>query len=154
LERRLSWAASASILGMIALVLAPSLAAWMGATQYKAPIQAFASILLAMLPAALAAFSGIRADADLVRLTERSAWSAAYLSKLKRAMEGQAATFDKYEEFAKKAASFMAAELLEWHLVLESRRARLSRRRAFRHGLLKRIARRIGLGKLPDTAAK
>jgi hypothetical protein len=154
LERRLSWAASASILGMIALVLAPSLAAWMGATQYRAPIQAFASILLAMLPAALAAFSGIRADADLVRLTERSAWSAAYLSKLKRAMEGQAASFDKYEEFAKKAASFMAAELLEWHMVLESRQARLSRRRAFRHGWLKRITRSIGLGKLLDTPAK
>ena len=150
LERRLSWAASASILGIIALVLAPSLATWIGAAQYEAPIKAFASILLAMLPAALAAFSGIRADADLVRLTERSAWSAAYLSKLKRAMVGQAATFDKYEEFAKKTASFMAAELLEWHMVLESRRARLSRRRAFRYGLFKRIARSIGLGKLLD----
>jgi hypothetical protein len=36
-----------------------------------------------MLPAALAALNGIRADADLVRLTERSAWSAAYLASYK-----------------------------------------------------------------------
>jgi hypothetical protein len=90
------------------------------------------------------------ADADLVRLMVRSAWSAAYLSKLKRAMEGQAATFDKYQEFATKTASFRAAELLEWHMVLESRRARLSRRRAFRYGLFKRVTSSIGLGKLLD----
>jgi hypothetical protein len=146
LERRLSLAAAVSIVGIIAVVLAPNLAIWMGAGKYQAPIRAFAGILLAMLPAALAAFNGIRADADLIRLTERSAWSSAYLSKLKRAMARQAPTFDKYEEFAKKTASFLAAELLEWHMVLESRRIRLSRRRAFRNGLLRRLARRMGAG--------
>lgn len=133
LERRLSWATNISVLGIIALVSVPTLAIWMGATHFEASIRAFASILLAMLPAAIAAFNGIRADADLVRLSERSAWSSAYLLKLKRAMARQAPTFDKYEEFAKKAASFMAAELLEWHMVLESCRARLSRRRAFKN---------------------
>jgi hypothetical protein len=143
LERRLSLAANVSVLGIVAIVLAPSLAIWMGAARYEAPIRAFASILLAMLPAALAAFNGIRADADLIRLTERSAWSSAYLSKLKRAMARQAPTFDKYEEFARKTAWFLAAELLEWHMVLESRRTRLSRRRAFRSGLLRRLTRRV-----------
>jgi hypothetical protein len=143
LERRLSLAANISVLGIVAIVLAPSLAIWMGAARYEAPIRAFASILLAMLPAALAAFNGIRADADLIRLTERSAWSSAYLSKLKRAMARQAPTFDKYEEFARKTASFLAAELLEWHMVLESRRTRLSRRRAFRSGPLRRLFRRV-----------
>jgi hypothetical protein len=146
LERRLSWAANISVLGIVMIVLAPSLAIWMGAAKYEAPIRAFAGILLAMLPAALAAFNGIRADADLIRLTERSAWSSAYLSKLKRAMARQAPTFDKYEEFAKKTASFLAAELLEWHMVLESRRTRLSRRRAFRNGWLRRVAKRVGFG--------
>jgi hypothetical protein len=146
LERRLSWAANISVLGIVIIVLAPSLAIWMGAAKYEAPIRAFAGILLAMLPAALAAFNGIRADADLIRLTERSAWSSAYLSKLKRAMARQAPTFDKYEEFAKKTASFLAAELLEWHMVLESRRTRLSRRRAFRNKLLRRVAKRMGYG--------
>jgi hypothetical protein len=143
LERRLSLAANVSVLGIVAIVLAPSLAIWMGAARYEAPIRAFASILLAMLPAALAAFNGIRADADLIRLTERSAWSSAYLSKLKRAMARQAPTFDKYEEFARKTAWFLAAELLEWHMVFESRRTRLSRRRAFRSGLLRRLTRRV-----------
>ena len=146
LERRLSWAANISVLGMVMIVLAPSVAIWVGAAKYEAPIRAFAGILLAVLPAALAAFNGIRADADLIRLTERSAWSSAYLSKLKRAMARQAPSFDKYEEFAKKTASFLAAELLEWHMVLESRRSRLSRRRAFRNGLLRRVAKRIGFG--------
>jgi hypothetical protein len=144
LERRLSWAANISILGIVMIVLAPSVAIWMGAAKYEASIRAFAGILLAMLPAALAAFNGIRADADLIRLTERSAWSSAYLSKLRRAMARQAPTFDKYEESAKKTASFLAAELLEWHMVLESRRTRLSRRRAFRNGLFRRVVKRVG----------
>jgi hypothetical protein len=146
LERRLSWAANVAVLGIVVLVLALGLAGWIDAAHYQASIRPFASILLAMLPAALAACNGIRADADLIRLTERSAWSWAYLSKLKRAMARQAQSFDKYEEFAKKTAAFLAAELLEWHMVLESRRARLSRRRAFRYGLLKRVTRQLKLG--------
>jgi hypothetical protein len=86
--------------------------------------QLIASLVLFALPAVTSAFNGLRAEADLVRLAERSAAAAIALARLRRAMDAAAPTYDRIAIAAMRAASIMAAELSDWRFVLERRRAR------------------------------
>lgn len=127
LEQRLAriarWAllattAVAALLGVVALVEWP-----------LDPWRPLASLLLFALPAVTSAFAGVRADADLVRLTERSAAAAAALARLRRVIGAAAPTYDRIAVAAMRAAAIMAAELSDWRFVLERRRARARRPR-------------------------
>jgi hypothetical protein len=86
--------------------------------------QLIASLILFALPAVTGAFNGLRAEADLVRLAERSAAAAIALARLRRAIDAAAPTYDRIAVAAMRAASIMAAELTDWRFVLERRRAR------------------------------
>ena len=70
-----------------------------------------------------------RAEADLVRLTERSAAAAIALARLRRVIGAAAPTYDRIAVAALRAAAIMAAELSDWRFVLERRRARARRPR-------------------------
>jgi hypothetical protein len=71
-----------------------------------------------------AAFNGIRAAADLVRLAERSAAMAAALTRLRRVILSTPMNYDRLEVAAVRVAKIMGDELGEWRFVLESRRVR------------------------------
>jgi hypothetical protein len=136
LDRNLSLAATCSIVGIIAVSVLPKLSTLVGLAAPPFVAKSLLSVILAALPAMIAAFAGLRADTDLVRLLERSAWASAYLGKLRRLISQAARTYDEYAEFAHRTARVLAAELYEWQAVLESRRLRLSRRRAFQRHLV------------------
>ena len=130
LEQRLAgvaqwslWAttAMAALVGIVALVEWP-----------LDPWRPLASLLLFALPAVTSAFAGVRAEADLVRLAERSAAAAVALARLRRVIGAAEPTYDRIAVAAMRAAAIMAAELSDWRFVLERRRAR---------------ARRVALGK-------
>jgi hypothetical protein len=89
--------------------------------------QLIASLILFALPAATSAFNGVRAEADLVRLAERSGAAAVALARLRRAIDAAAPTYDRIAVAAMRAAAIMAAELSDWRFVLERRRARSRR---------------------------
>jgi hypothetical protein len=141
LERRLALAANAALGTVVALGGALAAAAYLGGGLDSVSWRPAANILLAALPAAMTAFNGIRADSDLVRLVERSAITAAALARLSRATRGSAMTYDRLTGAAIHAVSIMASERAEWRFVLESRRARTSRRRAIRRSRFKRLRR-------------
>jgi hypothetical protein len=86
-----------------------------------------ALLLLFALPAVTSAFAGVRAEADLVRLAERSAAAAIALARLRRVIDAAPPTYDRIAVAAMRAAAIMAAELSDWRFVLERRRARARR---------------------------
>jgi hypothetical protein len=125
LEQRLAgvarvslWAttAVAALLGIVAIVEWPF-----------DPWRPLASLLLFALPAVTSAFAGVRAEADLVRLAERSAAAAVALARLRRVIGAGEPTYDRIAVAAMRAAAIMAAELSDWRFVLERRRARARR---------------------------
>jgi hypothetical protein len=130
LEMRLSLAASlalgstffvAAVFGVLAYLNGGT-----GAITWK-PI---AVLLLFVLPATATAFNGVRADADLVRLAERSAMTATALAKLRRIVSSTTMNYDRLAASAIRAAVIMGGELSEWRFVLESRRSRTRRSRS------------------------
>ena len=88
-----------------------------------------AIVLFFVLPAMAAAFNGIRAAADLVRLAERSAAMAAALTRLRRVILSTPMNYDRLAVAAVRVAKIMGDELGEWRFVLESRRTRAQRSR-------------------------
>lgn len=96
-------------------------------TEWRERAQLIASLILFALPAATSAFNGLRAEADLVRLAERSAAAAVALARLRRAIDAAAPTYDRIAVAAMRAAAIMAGELSDWRFVLERRRARARR---------------------------
>ena len=88
-----------------------------------------AIVVFSVLPAMAAAFNGIRAYADLVRLSERSAMMAAGLARLRRTIRSAPMNYDRVAAAAARLAGIMGDELTEWRFVLESRWARAHRAR-------------------------
>jgi hypothetical protein len=88
-----------------------------------------AIVVFSVLPAMAAAFNGIRAYADLVRLSERSAMMAAGLARLRRTIRSAPMNYDRVAAAAARLAGIMGDELTEWRFVLESRWARAYRAR-------------------------
>jgi hypothetical protein len=109
----------------------------------------FAIIILFVLPAATTAFNGLRADADLFRLVERSAITITALARLRRAAHSTSPNYDRIAVIAKKVAAIMGEELTEWRFVLESRRTRNRHRnilgRARFNGKLRRFLSGLGI---------
>ena len=128
LEQRLAGVARVVlwITPLAALIGVVAVAQWQRA-------ELIASLVLFALPAATSAFNGVRAEADLVRLAERSAAAAIALARLRRVIDAAAPTYDRIAVAAMRAASIMAAELSDWRFVLERRRARSRRPALGRH---------------------
>ena len=78
-----------------------------------------AIVVFSVLPAMAAAFNGIRAYADLVRLSERSAMMAAGLARLRRTIRSAPMNYDRVAAAAARLAGIMGDELTEWRFVLE-----------------------------------
>jgi hypothetical protein len=123
LEQRLAGVARVVlwITPVAALIGAAAVAQWHDRAQL------IASLILFALPAVTSAFNGVRAEADVVRLAERSGAAAVALARLRRAIDAAAPTYDRIAVAAMRAASIMAAELSDWRFVLERRRARARR---------------------------
>ena len=90
----------------------------------------FINVLLSILPVTMTALRGYRADADLIRLTERSAMTAAALASIKRTLAVTPMTLDRVRVAAGHIATVTSGELTEWRFVLESRSTRMLRRGA------------------------
>jgi hypothetical protein len=71
--------------------------------------------------------AGVRVEADLARLSERSAAAAVALARLRRAIDAAAPIYDRIAVAAMRAAAIMAGELSDWRFVLERCRARARR---------------------------
>jgi hypothetical protein len=90
------------------------------------PWHRIALLALAVLPAVVSAFNGIRADADLAQLAERSALTVSRLKRLRRGLTGAPLTQDRVVNAAIRLAHLMEDELSEWRLMLHNRRLRRS----------------------------
>ena len=68
--------------------------------------------------------NGLRVDADLARLVERSAQTTALLFRARRAMLTAPRDYDHIASNMQWLAAIMRTELEEWRFVIESRRSR------------------------------
>jgi hypothetical protein len=151
LERRL--AQLTAIAGLMTLAVAAAFGIWAARVGGFDAVQwrPYAIVLLFVLPAAITAFNGFRADADLVRLVERSAMTSMTLGRLQRSIRAATPDYDRVAVAAARTADIMGQELSEWRFVLASRRARTRHRKTlgrghFSHDLRRRI-KRLGLAK-------
>jgi hypothetical protein len=132
LERRLSMAATITLFTTVAVAASLWTLSYFIAPAPDATWKRIVLLALAVFPAATSAFNGIRADADLVRLVERSALATISLTRLRRALAAGALVYDRLATAAARTAVLMADELSEWRYVLETRRGRQSRRNLHR----------------------
>lgn len=130
LEMRLSLAASLALGSTFLLAAVFGVFVYLNGGTGAITWKPIAVLLLFVLPAAATAFSGFRADADLVRLAERSAMTATALARLRRIVSSTTMNYDRLAAAAIKAAGIMGSELSEWRFVLESRRSRTRRTRS------------------------
>ena len=124
LDRRLSAAARVALASAIVVAGLYGISAYYFGGVAHVSWKPVAIVLFFVLPAMAAAFNGIRAAADLVRLTERSAAMAAALARLRRVILSTPMNYDRLEVAAIRVAKIMGDELGEWRFVLESRRVR------------------------------
>jgi hypothetical protein len=127
LERRLHSAAHFALLATVATGIGTFAAGFLPIGAALAPWHRVALLALAVLPAVVSAFNGIRADADLAQLAERSALTASRLKRLRRGLNGAPLTQDRVINAAIRLAHLMEDELSEWRLMLHNRRLRRSR---------------------------
>ena len=146
LERRLSFSAQAALVAAAAvailLMFGPTRAGGLASIGWKQ----FAIGLLAVLPATTTALNGMRLEADLVRLVERSAQTIALLFRVKRVILASPEDYDHVAANMQRLAAIMGSELAEWRSVIESRRARDMRRRIGRKRDVFRAWRRVRPG--------
>jgi hypothetical protein len=129
LDRRLAAAARFSLGAAIAVAALYGLSVYVLADINRDTWKPIAIVVFTVLPAMAAAFNGIRAYADLARLSERSAMMAAGLARLRRTIHSAPMNYDRVAAAAARLASIMGDELTEWRFVLESRWARTHRAR-------------------------
>jgi hypothetical protein len=129
LDRRLSAAARIALASTIVVAGLCGISAYYFGGTARVPWMPVAIILFFVLPAVAAAFNGIRAAADLIRLAERSAMMAAALTRLRRAILSMPMNYDRAAVAAVRTAGIMSDELGEWRFVLESQRARAQHKR-------------------------
>jgi hypothetical protein len=123
LERRLYCAAYAALALAIVVAAGVTIATYVLGASRIVEWQPAALLALAVFPAATTAFNGIRADAELLQLVERSASMTTGLSRLRR-MLGKPLNYDLVALTARSAGALMNDELSEWRLMLENRRLR------------------------------
>jgi hypothetical protein len=132
LDRRLARAARVALNAAIIAAGAFMLSAYVEGGADNVPWRSIAWVLLFVLPAAAAAFTAMRAGADLAVIAERSSTAAAALSELQGVIRATPMTYDRAAVAATRVAALMSEELSEWRFVFESRRARTRRDKAAR----------------------
>jgi hypothetical protein len=130
LERRLSVAAHAALAISLAVATLLAIAAIVAGSLQAVGWRPLAIALLAVLPATMTALNGMRVEADLVRLIERSAQTIALLFRLKRIILAAPCDYDHVSSNTQRLALIMGEELAEWRFVIDSRRSRRGWRRA------------------------
>ena len=130
LDRRLALAARISLNAAIVAAVAFMVSAYLGGGADYVAWHSLAWVMIFVLPAAAAAFSAMRAGADLSVLAERSATTAAALTELRGVIRATPMTYDRAAVAATRVAGLMSAELSEWRFVFESRRTRTRRAKA------------------------
>jgi hypothetical protein len=125
LGRRLHSAAHVALLATVATGVVTFAVSLLPITAIE-PWHRIALLALAVLPAVVSAFNGIRADADLAQLAERSALTVSRLKRLRRELNGAPLTQDRVINAAIRLAHLMEDELSEWRLMLHNRRLRRS----------------------------
>jgi hypothetical protein len=146
LERRLSVAARGALLGALAVAASLAIAAIKAGSLDAVGWKPFAIALLAALPATMTALNGMRVEADLIRLVERSAQTIALLFRVKRMIVAAPRDYDHVSSNMQRLASVMGAEVAEWRLVIESRRTRQGWRRTVAKRRTRRRPRAIRKG--------
>ena len=128
LESRLNWAARASLIAALAVAIV------LGATAIRlgnldaVAWKPLAIALLVALPATMTGLNGLRVNADLARLVERSGQSVATLFSIRRRAADAPQQFDQVAGAMQRFGDLLAAELADWRFVIESRRSRAMRR--------------------------
>jgi hypothetical protein len=130
LEGRLAVLAHGALASSLAVAVLLAIAAIKAGSLDSVGWKPFALALLAVLPATMAGLNGMRVEADLVRLIERSAQTIALLFRLKRMIVAAPRDYDRVSSNMQRLASVMGEELAEWRFVIESRRSRRGWRRA------------------------
>jgi hypothetical protein len=130
LDRRLALAARISLNAAIVAAVAFMVSAYLGGGADYVAWHSLAWVMIFVLPATAAAFTAMRAGADLSVLAERSATTAAALTELQSVIRATPMTYDRAAVAATRVARVMSAELSEWRFVFESRRARTRRANA------------------------
>ncbi len=124
LERRLSCAAHAALVAALVVAVILAITALRAGGLAAVGWEPLAITLLAVLPATMTGLNGLRVDADLVRLVERSAQTIASLFRIKRVIVAAPRDYDHIAIGMHRLASIMGNELDEWRFVIESRRSR------------------------------
>jgi hypothetical protein len=132
LERRLSCAAHGALMAALGVAVLLVAAALRAGSLEAVGWKPFAIVLLAVLPATMTGLNGLRVDADLFRLVERSAQTIALLFRIRRVILAAPRDYDHVASGMQRLASIMGNELAEWRFVIESRRSRGSRRQTGR----------------------
>jgi hypothetical protein len=129
LDHRLSMAAKVALSVAIAVAILFGFSAYREGGIDDVSWKPFAVAGLLILPTMATAFSGIRANADLVRLVERSAMMATALTNLQLVIRSMKMSYDRVAVAAIRFANIMGDELSEWRFVIESRRIRIDSKR-------------------------
>jgi len=124
LERRLFFCAQAALMASLGVAVVLAISAVRVGSLDKVTWREFAIVLLAILPATMTSLNGLRVDADLGRLVERSAQTMALLFRVRRSILASPRDYDHVAANMQRLASIMMTELEEWRFVIESRRAR------------------------------
>ncbi|MGZ3329830.1 MAG: hypothetical protein ACXU85_21995, partial [Xanthobacteraceae bacterium] len=127
LDRRLAAAARFSLGAAIVVAALYGLSAYVFTDIDADTWKPIAIVVFFVLPAMATAFNGVRAYADLARLSERSAIVAAALTRLRRIIQSTPISYDRLTVAAARLANIMGDELTEWRFMLESRWARTHR---------------------------
>jgi hypothetical protein len=128
LERRLFFGAHAALVSSLGVAVLLAISALRAGSLEHVGWRQFAIVLLAVLPATMASLNGLRVDADLARLVERSAQTIARLFRVRRNILIAPRDYDHVAANMQRLASIMSSELEEWRFVIESRRSRSRRR--------------------------
>jgi hypothetical protein len=128
LERRLFFGAHAALVASLGVAVVLAIAAVRAGSLEAVGWRPFAIVLLAILPATMTSLNGLRVDADLARLVERSAQTIALLFRVRRNILASPRDYDHVAANMQRLASIMMNELEEWRFVIDSRRSRSGRR--------------------------
>ena len=144
-ERRLSLAAHGSLFAAVGVAALLAIAAVRAGSLDAVGWKPLAILLLSLLPFTMTSLNGLRVDADLARLVERSAQTTALLFRARRAILTAPRDYDHVASNMQWLAAIMRGELEEWRFVIESRRSR---------GGVRPIKRKRGLRRRLDTLRK
>lgn len=128
LEKRISIGAHGALVASLAVGVLLAVAAIRAGSLEAVGWRPYAIALLAALPSTMAALNGMRVEADLVRLVERSAQTVALLFRLSRSIAAAPRDYDHVSSNMQRLVSIVGSELAEWRFVIESRRSRGKRR--------------------------